>query len=351
MESKLFVFYFLIFANFQVIYGQNEYLGCNYQIFNSQYTCMLTIYNPNGLNNFQRIGGTHMILRNDSDVISIWRQSGSNTKNIPSILCNTFRNAQIMYLHQIGIESIDDYSFANCSKLGYVNVNDNKVFHIAENAFQWNSYIGGLELKNNQIKSLGENTFVNLQSLKYLWISSNNITDLPSGIFSHLKSLESLTLGNNQISILKPEWFEILEIIEELDLSSNRIEQIPRNTFSSMKILRVITLDNNKLKVIRSDSFSMHPELRFLELQFNQIDAIDENIIYNTAAREIYMEGNLCANLTVYDNTTSREIFRYYLGRCFYNFNQLPVGESKLLIIFIKKPIKSKEELLGRGNV
>lgn len=330
MELKFSVFSLILIASFQSTLGQSEYLGCNYIIDNSQYTCMLSIYNSNGLNNFQRIDGTHMAGRNDTDVITIRRESGSITKNIPSIICNTFRNAQIIYLEGIGIESVDEYSFRNCSNLLYTVLDGNNIIRVAENAFQGNLNLEGVELRRNRIRSLGENTFTNLQSLRVLWMNYNNIVELPSGIFRHLRSLKSFSLGNNQVRALKSEWFEIMEELEDINLGFNEIEQIPQNTFAPMKIVEVVNLENNKLKIVNSNAFSMHPKLRYLGLNSNQIDAIDENIIYNTAVFEIQMSGNICANLTVRDNTTSREIFRNYLRTCFNNFNQLPVGEFKI---------------------
>lgn len=265
-------------ANLHTTFGQG--LSCTYSNnYEFGYSCIISILNPNGFNNFTTISGTHLAGKSDYDVQYIIRTIGSNTLNVPSIICNKFPNTKIIIFDGIRIQRID------------------------------------------------ENTFDSCKNLTRLWLHRNNIPDLPENIFAPLVNLQDLALSENTISNISVELFKNLPNLEFLYLHNNRIEELPRNAFSSLKKLEIIYLNENGLKIIHSDSFGTLPNLKFISLYVNQINAIDERLIDVTGVETIHMIQNLCANTDIFDDSPSRELMRNVLRACFDNYKAMFPGK------------------------
>jgi Leucine-rich repeat (LRR) protein len=73
------------FNNFQPP-SDGDFIECNYILVSGQYACGLRINNPNGFDNFTRIGGTHLAGLGDADVTIVSSLIG-NTTNIPAAIC------------------------------------------------------------------------------------------------------------------------------------------------------------------------------------------------------------------------------------------------------------------------
>lgn len=315
--------------SFHLIFGQNETLQCTFTFIESEYTCLITIINPNGLNNFIRINGTHLENKTDQDVLRIYEniETRISTKNIPSIICDTFVNVQLISYDTMEIERIDDYSFRNCKNLSTLFVWSNKITQIHANAFKENINLRDLALSDNQLTTLDENVFENLHNLYRLSLMMNKITHLPKGIFRNIKNLRILALADNQISSLEVEWFEVADNLLTLLLDNNRIEELPRGVFSRLTILPTIYLSENRLKVINSDAFSVHPNLTRVYFQNNQIEAVDERFIDNVGVTFLHLVNNKCVSSLIIDDSPSRDHMRSVLRTCFENFERLTTGE------------------------
>ena len=324
MITKLVIL--IILLNLRSSLGQ--ILSCSYRNDNDYgYTCDLTIQNPNGLNNFASIGGTHLSGKTNSDVRQVFRIIGSNTTNVPSIICDTFQSVTRLVYSEMGIKTIDEKAFKNCKKLQLVGFTSNKISRIDENAFVENSELLILGINDNHLTGLSENYFKNLQKLTYLGINNNRFSDLPNNIFSSLQSLIELDISASQLKNLRVEWFLPLVNLRFMWTAFNQIEELPRNIFMPLKKLEVIFLDNNKLKVIHSDPFRGLTNLREIYFYNNQIEAIDENFIDNTGVKRLNMNNNLCMNREIFDDSTSRVSMRLALQTCFKNFDDLLPGK------------------------
>ncbi|CAG9798470.1 unnamed protein product [Chironomus riparius] len=321
------IFSFLIVAiNFDAIFGR---LSCNYVVLPSGYTCNLTINNPFGLNIFVNINGTHVSGYTDSDVLRVVRAAGSNTPNIPSIICSKFMNVEHIELQSITIFNVDDYSFAGCTALTFLTLAGNFVSTIHENAFQRNVNLHTLYLLRNQLTTLPENVFQHQQKLNTLWLDSNGFDDFPLQIFWPLTGLVNLDIGFNQFRTITPDWFKYLQNLRSLNIQYNLISDFPKNAFNELKSLNSFLSSGNSLTTIRADSFGFLPNLVFADVTFNAINAIDENFINNTDISRIDMRGNFCANKDIFDPSISRDIMRADLRECFNNFQTTMSGLSK----------------------
>ena len=314
----------IIFVNLHSSLGQ--FVSCSYRIFSNLYSCDLTIQNPNGLNNFASIGGTHLSGMTDNDVRRILRVAGSNTTNFPSIICEKFQSVTRFDMSGINIQAIDEYSFKNCKKLQHLYLENNNIKKVDEKAFNENIDLLVLNFPFNQLSELSENVFKSLQKLVILDIGVNKISDLPQNIFSSLKRLHSLSLPSNQIKNLRIEWF--LENLNSLNLGGNLVEELPRNIFMSLKNLNRLHFYSNKFKVIHSGSFRGLSNLKTIDFDNNQIQAIDEEFIDHTGVERLDMINNFCVNQRIFDNSTTRMSMRLALQNCFKNFDDLLLGKN-----------------------
>ena len=334
MNLKIVVSILLVFVNFDPSFGQE--ISCEYRIESSfGYLCIISIENPNGLNNFTEIKGTHLAGKNDDDVRYIYGYAQSSL-NIPSIICDKFKFITRISLSSSGIEKIDEYSFKNCKNLRSLGIDTNNITKVDEKSFIQNLELQTLFMNSNPLSELPENVFANQHKLNNLVLYSNEFSDLPKNIFKSLINLNELWFRQNQLKSLRVEWFENLENIKTLYLEANQIEELPKNVFSSLKNLREIQLGNNTLKVIHSDSFGVLPNLTNVFIGNNQINAIDERFVDNTGVELLDMRGNLCANFIIYDSSSSKYQIRNALQTCFDNYKALFPGMNVVEIFFTK---------------
>ncbi|KAL7043529.1 hypothetical protein ACKWTF_001559 [Chironomus riparius] len=210
------IFSFLIFAiNFDAIFGR---LSCNYVVLPSGYTCNLTINNPFGLNIFVNINGTHVSGYTDSDVLRVVRAAGSNTPNIPSIICSKFMNVEHIELQSITIFNVDDYSFAGCTALTFLTLAGNFVSTIHENAFQRNLNLHTLYLLRNQLTTLPENVFQHQQKLNTL--CGNSLTTIRADSFGFLPNLVFADVTFNAINAIDENFINNTDI-SRIDMRGN----------------------------------------------------------------------------------------------------------------------------------
>lgn len=320
MELIFSILSLLIFSGFDVTFAQTPVLTCNYTIISQKYTCVLTIQNPNGLNNILTICGVHLPGKTDLDVLSVIKQPPCNTAIIPSILCNKFKNLQDLDLIACGIKKVDELALKGCTKLSYMMLVSNAITEVHEKAFFNNLEFKHLSLAYNQLTTLPENVFINQRKLEGLFLVGNKISDLPNNIFKSLTSVTMLTLGSNQIKTLRPEWFIGLDNLPYLHLITNLIEELPKNIFAPLKNLGFLGLSGNSLKVINSDAFSFHPKLNMMFLKDNQISAVDRRLLNVTGLTQVDMRNNVCANKIITDETVTKDIMRADLKNCFDNF-------------------------------
>ena len=327
MILKVFIPILTIIVNSTVISGQDEFVNCYFTVGSQGYACDLTLYNPTGLDNFTEINGTHLAGRSDEDVKNVYAGYGTNTSNVPSIICDRLVNVEAFYYQSIGAQRIDEGSFRGCKKMTFLEISYNKIAEIHENSFKENTELKTLKIWSNQLTILPEKLFESQTKLEELGLETNKIYDLPDNIFKPLTNLKDLRLNFNQITSIKPVWFETLVNLNFLYLFNNQISSIPEIAFSSLKNLTTLWLDNNRLQVIHSNSFGILPKLLTLTVFNNRIMAIDERFVDNTGINYIQMVGNVCTSKVVYDNSAERLEMRADLRVCFENFEELMTGE------------------------
>ena len=122
------------------------------------------------------------------------------------------------------IAEIHAYTFFGPSKLSSINLKDNRLDQLAENAF--------LGLENN---------------LRELNLMGNGFPTFPLSAVKILKKLQSLNLAANRLANITSDSFTRLESLRFVDLSSNVFEHLARETFDALPNLERVTLAGNRI--------------------------------------------------------------------------------------------------------
>ncbi|CAG9798423.1 unnamed protein product [Chironomus riparius] len=179
----------IILVNFRPSLGQ--FLSCNYRNNDTYgYTCDLTIQNPNGLNNFASIGGTHLTGKTNNDVRRVLGLIGSNTTNVPSIICDKFQNSINVELYSVGIKTIDDKAFKN--SLNVIYLHNNKLKITQSDPFRSLFKLKTIYLQQNQIEAIDEKVIDNT-GVQRLDITNNLCAN--QNIFDNSTSRMSMRLA------------------------------------------------------------------------------------------------------------------------------------------------------------
>lgn len=295
---------------------QNEGLSCSYSIYNYNfYECDLLIQNPNGLNNFAYISGTHLTGKSDSSVSMIKITQKSNSPNLPAIICEKFKNVRSIDISMTGFEKLDQYSLKGCLQLESFIVINNELKVIDERAFELNTNIRKIMILSLSLNEIPERLFQNQLNLIDLSIAWTSISDFPSYTFAGLKNLEYLSLIQNKLTKLKHSWFAPLTKLKSIALSGNDIEELPKYIFSQQLQLENLLFSNNKIKVISSESLEGLYKLNQCNFGDNQIYAIDENFVINSNRSYLIFDNNLCVSESFYKDsapTVARKCFDNY---------------------------------------
>lgn len=231
-------------------------------------------------------------------------------------------------------------------KLRMLNLNNNKLQGIPEDAFDGIGHLRQLRLEGNQISELPSNVLSTAKhTLDLLDLSGNKLTRVPSDVVSNAGNLMYLDLSENKISGLAcldfrnlPQLVELrlndnelanieslafknvpqlryfylqknllgdldalnfvgtFPQLEVLDLSNNALTKVP--TLESHQSIRQVRLDFNKIGVVESRAFSSNPTLQLISLQNNGITSLAEDSFHNLNQLTILLlENNLLGKL------------------------------------------------------
>ncbi|XP_070492483.1 protein artichoke-like [Chironomus tepperi] len=211
------------------------------------YSCHLSLFDPEGFDNFTSIPGTHLPGRTDADVMLIEREYGLESPIIPKILCSQFENIYEIDLNFISIERILEDSLRNCLNLEILWLMSNRIDYIHEQAFAHTTKLQYLILEGNRMTNISENIFDNLVNLLELNISYNNFTTIPGGLFKGLVNLDILLMEGLNINTLNPEWFENFANLGGLVISNNNLTALPDDIFDNMKNLWGLDVSSNPI--------------------------------------------------------------------------------------------------------
>ncbi|CAG4978691.1 unnamed protein product [Colias eurytheme] len=199
--------------------------------------------------------------------------SRNNMNNAQDILLHAVSELQTLELEECELEEIPDFFVVRSFKA-----------------------LKNLNLCNNALKEVRNSHFSNTSTLWTLDLSDNVIENIEENAFKSLTNLRIINLRNNILKVIPDTLFQNIPALANIDMSHNLIEYVPVNAFRGTK-LKNLNLSKNKITYLQ-DNFCL--ELRnsgamLTKFYFNDNpwqcpclrDIINEvkkfEIIYNTA--------------------------------------------------------------------
>lgn len=139
------------------------------------------------------------------------------------------------------------------AKKGCLNLTQPLIFSYCVNQFILSNIfisLRYLNLQENRINVIHEQAFQDLTRLENLYLNDNLLSDLPKLAFKGLSRLKMLNLGGNQLTNLSKTWFSDQVELEVLYLDRNQLLYIEEGTFENLTSLITLHLNSNNLTTL-----------------------------------------------------------------------------------------------------
>ncbi len=155
--------------------------------------------------------------------------------------------------------------------LRYLDLSQNKIEKIEENAFNSLINLKELYLYHNQLTKIDKNIFVSLSKLKCLSLFCNQIKEIEENAFDSLSNLRTLCLNDNQITKIENNAFNSLIKLEHLSIYCNQLTTLPLSLLLCKK-LKYIDISNT---IFNTGPVSINGVM--LDIKFQQfIDRVEK---------------------------------------------------------------------------
>ncbi|XP_052892187.1 phospholipase A2 inhibitor beta-like [Anopheles moucheti] len=211
---------------------------------------------------------------------------------IPPTLGN-LQHLSFFKLNQSPIEQISLERFCNLSQLQSLNFKYNLIATIS---FQgaivpWcGPALVKLAFANNKLRIVNMTVFASMRELRILDLE-NNLIEIVEGHFTNPKITTVILTNNKLLAIDLCRWNAMLSIIS-FSFNKNSLQLIPK-CLQRMPAVQFINFNNNKLTKINIEAFAMLNELKSLFFSNNAIRSI---VNYRrpvpSSLKEVYMEHN-----------------------------------------------------------
>ncbi|XP_067613440.1 toll-like receptor 6 [Eurosta solidaginis] len=256
-------------------------------------------------------------------------------------------------------------AFRNCSSLQDLNLNGNQLKTVPL-ALRNMRLLRTVDLGENMIAVLEENAFKGLGNLYGLRLIGNYLENITMNAFKDLPNLQILNLARNRIAVVEPGAFEMTSSIQAIRLDGNDLSEI-NGLFSNMPSLLWLNISDNRLEHFDyahvpntlqwldlhknrlgelSNRFSLDTQIRLqtLDASFNQIQRISPSSIPNSIEL-LFLNDNL---LHIVDPDTF--MHKSNLTRVDLYANQISTLDIKSLRILPVHELRSLPEFYIGGN-
>ncbi len=173
-------------------------------------------------------------------------------------LINQRRKGNRLDLSKLNLTSLEGLHFLpDYAAIKHLNLTDNELTTIKNNALYGMNSLETLDLLNNKIKTLEPLAFNGLKNLKKINLNGNNIKRIDIA-FARLPELEELYLELNKIEYIAPYAFRDLKNLKKLWLGNNNLQTIDARALKgaqeqSLPALEILDLENNPLSQEEQD--------------------------------------------------------------------------------------------------
>ncbi|KAM9337151.1 uncharacterized protein ABDE67_018456 [Symphorus nematophorus] len=189
---------------------------------------------------------------------------------VHSGLFNLCVNVTELDLGDNKINNIQDNAFRSMQGLRILTLSRNKLSSVPA-ATRNLSTLQELDLSGNTITKLGCQDFANLPKLRKLYLYLNSISALQDCVFKDLVNLQILKLQNTQLSKLNGAFKKPLPKLIQLRLNENKLTAIKCGELDGLQSLQNLSLHNNSIRTLERGSFIKLTNLTELQLQSNDL--------------------------------------------------------------------------------
>ncbi|XP_033634125.1 uncharacterized protein LOC117295536 [Asterias rubens] len=222
---------------------------------------------------------------------------------LPDIPYSSVRNnTRALYLHGNMIQPLTGQSIRRFRQLRLLDISDNHVFFISDDAFENQGKLVKLSLKGNNMTVIPVGALSKLRALRELDLTHNRISFLSPMSFVNLTKLQNLSLGWNEIHLISGDAFIGMDLLRILSLESNFLDEMPIGSLRGCNRLEHFYGSNNNIGTFVNDSETLSQfsarswfepseptRLLTLDLSHNVIDILS-NSCYQGMTSLIYLD-------------------------------------------------------------
>lgn len=207
--------------------------------------------------------------------------------------------ARDVVLRQVRAGTLPITSLESSKRLRSLAWISSGIERVESGAFRSTAFLETLNLGDNRLVRLPDDALSPLRRLRHLNLTNNLIVSLPCSLFIGLDSLEELSVGGNRLSVLPYQAFSSVKSLNRLDLSRNLLVSLPDHSFKPNRELLSLRLSNNRLTKLPGRLFAGLQKLKRLELADNAIDSLPRGLFGELGKLEyLDLAGNPIVNLT-----------------------------------------------------
>lgn len=151
----------------------------------------------------------------DIDAVRIEK---SKVEVLTGDICKTMPFIKVFGGASIGLRSIEENAFKECTKLERILLQGNFLSTLSSQIFHWNPELTEVRLWKNELTEIDENLFENNKKLTEIDLSENLLDAMPMNLFQNTKKLTKVLLTRYSNKLNDLSFIEEVRVLKTLTL-------------------------------------------------------------------------------------------------------------------------------------
>lgn len=204
-----------------------------------------------------------------------------------------FEDAFQFAIHNQSIPRLCQNSVKITNDLSVFQIRNCSLQEIDPGAFDIIPTLVLLKISNNPLKTLKRGVFNSLR-VKEIDVSNNFISVIEEDAFDNVSSLETVKLNYNQIKEINPNWFKNSPNVFKISIIYNELTKIPSNAFQNFAKDRPLKLrfSANLIHEIDENAFNNSGDIDMLRLNGNKLKRLPDALFTNRTVKNLQVNTN-----------------------------------------------------------